>query len=378
MGSGRDDSLDAFKGLCLALVIFVHLKGKGSLWVGPWVNPFKLAGFFVVSGYLLSLKAAMGPGDIGKMVARKWRGIMIPYFTFSFLALAVLVPCQASTLAGATSYANVLLSQMALFRGFSTLWFLPVLFLAEVLFLGALALEGLVRRRAGRGAWLVHPALMAVAIGMSMFLSPVLQPWIRVPPNQQLVANLVLSWLRALPAFVCVAAGYFAYGKVLAVCRRHVGWSAGMAVAFVAAGLATGRMLGGIDWNNNVYGGNLCLFLFSGISSSLGLMLAFRLIARYASLPVLRFIGVNSLVLMATHLPLRIVKVSKDLAEWVAGCMPSLAGFLSHHPMVDGLWLLAIVLFLEIPIVLLFMHTPLTVLLGKPRKRSRLRETPKG
>jgi hypothetical protein len=363
--------LDAFKGFCLALVICIHLKCKGGLWLAPWANPFKLAGFFVVSGYLLSLKPGIGPVDAAKMLARRWRGIMLPYFTFSVLAVAVLVPWHARTLAGATSLANDMIAKTALLRGYSTLWFLPVLFLAETFFLGTLALENCVHRRAGRGAWLVHPLAVVLAIGLSLCLSPVAQPLIRVRPNQQLVANILLPWLRALPAFACVAAGYFAYGKLLSACSRHAGLLAGTSAAFLLAGFAAGRMLGNVNWNNNVYGGNLCLFVFSGIASSFGLMLGFKLLSRFLSMPVLRFIGVNSLVLMATHLPLPIVKFAKDAAAWVAGCLPAFGGFLAHHPLVDCLWRLAIVLLLEVPIVLLFMHTPLKVLLGKPASRSR-------
>lgn len=371
MSSQRDTSLDAFKGFCLALVICIHLKCKGGLWLAPWANPFKLAGFFVVSGHLLSLKPLLGPADAAKRLARRWRGIMLPYLTFSVLALAVLVPWNARTLAAATSLANGMIAKTVLLRGHSTLWFLPVLFLAEAFFLGTLALEALVRRRAGRGAWLVHPLFLAGAIGLSLFLSPLAQPLIKVPANRQLVANIVLPWLRALPAFACVAAGYFAYGKLLAACSRHAALLAGASAAFLLAGFASGRMLGPVNWNDNVYGGNLCLFLFSGIASSFGLMLGFKLLSRFLSMPVLRFIGVNSLVLMATHLPLPIVKFAKETAAWVAGCLPAFGGFLGRHPLVDCLWRLAIVLLMEVPVVILFMHTPLKVLLGKPAGRSR-------
>ena len=372
MRSERDASLDAFKGLCLALVIFIHIQAGGGAWLGKWANPFKLVGFFVVSGHLLALKSMVSSNGFGEAVMKKWRGIMLPYFTFCLLTLAVLVPLRTNTLSGATAYSNVIISQMVLLRGYSTLWFLPVLFVAEMFFIGALLLESRLRGRFGYWSLAVHPLFALFATFLSIFLSPIAQSFIMVPPSQQLVGNVILTWLRALPAFVCIAVGYFAYGRLLALCRRHVGLLAGVGAVLVFVGFATGRLLGGIDWNNNVYGGNLCLFLFSGIVSSFGLMLVFNLVSRYTSMPLLRFIGVNSLVLMATHLPLPIIMLAKSVSAWICEQIPCFGAFLSGHFMVNCLWLFVIVIILEIPIVALFKYTPLKVLLGKKLHNSAL------
>ena len=360
----RDVSLDAFKGFCLALIMLLHIQaGKGPSWLGAWANPFKLAGFFVVSGYLLSLKpSASGFRDA---VARRWRGLMWPYFTFGFLAVAVSI-LMADTLSGATAASNAILSRMALLRGHSTLCFLPVLFVAEALFIGTSVLEGRLRGRIGRCAALALPLSALAAICASALLSPVAAPFIKLPQGRQIVANLVLTPLRALPAFVCIAAGYLAYGRLLALSRRSAAVGAAASAVLVAVGFAAGRMLGGIDWNNNIYGGNLCLFLLSGVSSSLGLMLAFSILCRYARMPVLRFIGVNSLVLMATHLPLPFIQGARSVSGWICARAAWLGTFLSEHAMLNGLWILAIVLLMEIPLVLLFSRTPLKVLLGRP------------
>lgn len=360
--SERDVALDVFKGFCLALIMLIHIKGSGgAAWVGTWANPFKLAGFFVVSGYLLSLKPVC-IGKFSELVGRKFRGIMLPYFTFSIFLLAVLVPYKATTFSMAIRLARVMAAQTVLLRGYLTLWFLPVLFISELFFIGTLFLEKRLHKHWGRYAILVYPLFVVAAICASVFVSPIVNPVIK---NKQLVANLILTWLRVLPAFVCICAGYFIYGRLLAACRRHKGICAVASFVFITAGFAIGGMLGGIDWNNNVYGGNLWLFLFSGIASSFGLMLAFNLASRYVHMPILRFIGVNSLVLMATHLPLPIIKLSRDVTAWISGYIPALDCFLSSHFMVKSLWILAIVLLFEIPLIFLFMHTPLKVLIGK-------------
>jgi hypothetical protein len=363
----RDVSLDVFKGFCLLLVMLIHIQaGKGATWLGAWANPFKLAGFFVVSGYLLSLKPCLG--GFGDAVGRKWRGLMRPYFFFGFLALAVLVPLKANTLAGATSLSNAIISQMALLRGYSTLWFLPVLFVAEAFFIGTMFLENRLRSRFGRFAGLIYPLSALAAVCLSAFLSPLTSPYIKVPQNRQVVANLILTWLRALPAFVCVAAGYFAYGRLLAAVRRSAFATSAAGALLVAVGFSTGRMLGGIDWNNNVYGGNLCLFLVSGISSSLGLMLAFNLLSRHVRMPVMRFVGVNSLVLMATHLPLPFIQYAREFSAWLCVRVSSMGAFLSAHFLLNSLWILALVILLEIPLVLLLAHTPLKALWSGRRR----------
>lgn len=357
----RDVSLDVFKGFCLLLVMLIHIQaGKGAAWLGAWANPFKLAGFFVVSGHLLSLKPCTG--GFGDALGRKWRGLMRPYFFFGFLALAVLVPLKTNTLAGATSLANAIISQMALLRGYSTLWFLPVLFVAEMFFIETVFLENRLRGRFGRFAGWIYTVAVLAAVCLSTLLSPLAAPYIKVQQNRQIVANLILTWLRALPAFVCVAAGYFAYGRLLASVRRSALATATAGALLMAVGFSTGRLLGGIDWNNNVYGCSLCLFLVSGISSSLGLMLAFNLLSRYFRMPVMRFVGVNSLILMATHLPLPFIQYAREISAWLCTRISPMDAFLSAHFLLNSLWVLALVLLLEIPLVLLLAHTPLKAL----------------
>ena len=351
----------------MALIMILHLMGANApKWLSEWANPFKLVGFFIVSGYLMSLKAKPEPKDLTEAIWHKWRSIMVPYITFSILAVIVKVLYCTNTLSGATSYSNVLISQTALLRGYSTLWFLPVLFLAECFLLVALSAEALLPR--GRTKILVatlHIAFVTTAMGLSLWLSPLSRPFIQVPTNSQLVANAILSWLRALPAFVCVAVGYFAYAPILSLSKRHMGICIAIVLSFISIGALTGHFINKIDWNNNVYGGNLPLFLLSGSLTSLGLMLAWNLVSKYLHMPCLTFIGINSLVLMATHLPLPMFEWTKLLSAKILTCIPPLSCFMSSRPAIEALWLFVIVMILELPLIIIFKYTPLRILIGK-------------
>ena len=151
-------------------------------------------------------------------------------------------------------------------------WFLPVLFFAEALLL--LALAGERRLRTVRFHW---PVVLVVVLAFvaSLALSPVAAPYVRLPPNQQIVGRLVLPWLKALPACVALAAGYLLYGPLCAQCRnRFVRPAVGALLLLVGWALAR-HLPGAVDWNNNVYGGNLAVFLAAGVTTSFGFLLLF-------------------------------------------------------------------------------------------------------
>ena len=70
---------------------------------------------------------------------------------------------------------------------------------------------------------------------------------------------------------------------------------------------------------------------------------------------------------MATHLPLPFIQYAREISAWLCVRIAPLGSFLHAHFTLNGLWILAIVLLLELPLVFLFSHAPLNLLL-RPRK----------
>ena len=89
----RLDYLDMTKGLGMILVLIGHLQGDSIFTFSPYIHPlcvfifsFHMPMFFIVSGILRSIKndEVRSFRDIAK---NRFKGIMIPYYWFSFFYL---------------------------------------------------------------------------------------------------------------------------------------------------------------------------------------------------------------------------------------------------------------------------------------------------
>lgn len=366
----RDASLDMLKGLCMGLIILVHIAGRSLPHAFcTWANSFKLVGFFVVSGYLLTLRDQLvGPEGLTGALRQRGSSLMLPYLFFSILVLLINPALRTSTLVAATGYLNIVAANTVTLRGQSTLWFLPVLFIAESLLLLVLAGERRLRSVPFHGLVVLVAILAVVA---SVVLSPLAAPYIRLPPNQQIVGRWVLPWLRALPAYVVLALGFLIYGPLNTHCRNRFVRLAVGAFLLVAGWVLARQLPGGVDWNNNVYGGNLVVFLASGVSTSFGFLLLFGAIPPRLGVSMLGFLGVNSLVLMATHLPFPMIDLARNIVSFSLRLMGVETGYAAEHALTFGIIVFVVVLLLELPVIMLFNHTPLRFFIGRRAFKSR-------
>ena len=183
--------------------------------------------------------------------------------------------------------------------------------------------------------------------------------------GRQIVASWILPWLRAMPAFVAFAAGAVLLPFLIRILKERKPAFAAAGIAFLLLGWLGSRALGVVNWASNIYGGNIVLFLASGLMSSFGFILLFKIVAPHLKLPILAYIGVNSLILMATHLPFPLIKLTEGIYEATLGRIPLANDFLLSHGMLKSLTLLSVLLVIEFPIVWLFTHTRLCILLGR-------------
>ena len=136
----RLDYLDMAKGLGMILVLIGHLQGDSIFTFSPYIQPlcvyifsFHMPMFFIISGILLAIKNDEIKPFLDVARAR-FKGIMIPYYWFSFFyLLVVVVALIKSEVAPFTLFLNIwyVLSGY----GMNVLWFLPALYLGELLFI---------------------------------------------------------------------------------------------------------------------------------------------------------------------------------------------------------------------------------------------------
>lgn len=127
--------VDAAKGLGILAVIWGHMD---YLWStsSVWFSSFKLAVFFVVVGLLKAHRYEdRGQEEsCGAVWGKRLYSLVIPYGVYSLLAILVHLAFAAVRHQGMLEalQGDVLLT--VTLRGIATLWFLPTLLLAELLF----------------------------------------------------------------------------------------------------------------------------------------------------------------------------------------------------------------------------------------------------
>ena len=128
--------LDAAKGWGMLMVMFGHISPLSTP-VDRYFSSYKVALFFVVSGYATALAGSLSRYEFSSYAKKHFRSLMLPYLGVSLL----LLPYTAwvdyrggrSLLEIRERLLGMAFKTISL-RGYSSLWFLPCLFLAQLLF----------------------------------------------------------------------------------------------------------------------------------------------------------------------------------------------------------------------------------------------------
>ena len=243
--------VDAAKGLGILAVIWGHMD---YLWStsSVWFSSFKLAVFFVVVGLLKARRyEARGQEEsCGAVWGKRLYSLVIPYGVYSLLAILAHLAFAAVRHQGMLEAlrGDVLLT--VTLRGIATLWFLPTLLLAELLFAA------------------IRPE----------------------------------SRSRAVKLMLC---GYYIY--------RHLDpkrLSRPLILAvLLAVNLGLSLLSPELDFNAFRLGRFGLVFYVNGVLGSVALLELLRYLEGRVSLRPLIWCGKNSMFLMATHLPWYIAPV---------------------------------------------------------------------
>lgn len=163
--------VDATKGLGILAVIWGHMD---YLWStsSVWFSSFKLAVFFVVVGLLKARRyEARGQEEsCGAVWGKRLYSLVIPYGVYSLLAILAHLAFAAVRHQGMLEALRGDIFLTITLRGIATLWFLPTLLLAELLF-AAIRPESRCRAVKLLLCILMPVLLWAVNLGLSL-LSP--------------------------------------------------------------------------------------------------------------------------------------------------------------------------------------------------------------
>lgn len=336
----RLDYLDMTKGLGMILVLIGHLQGDSIFTFSPYIQPlcvfifsFHMPMFFIVSGILLAIKNdEIKP--LKEVAKLRFRGIMIPYLWFSLFYLIVVV---AALIKGEIAVQTLYLNIWYVLSGYgmNVLWFLPALYLGELLFI-------FLRRRIREHIPFITVVVLSNAIVyfLSYFVGIAKYP----TPFAERMHDLITVILR--PILVCgfISIGYYTH-KLLRKGSRLGDFfnrpelnekgktsfryrAAYMVLGLMLFGVCFGlfRVNNGIDFRSLAFR-NVFFFFVCALSGSFGMISLCKGLPR---IPLFCYWGIGSLIFMATHNSQTVLTFSLKTAMYVNQYLTRARGYICY------------------------------------------------
>lgn len=336
----RLDYLDMTKGLGMILVLIGHLQGDSIFTFSPYIQPlcvfifsFHMPMFFIVSGILLAIKNdEVKP--LKEVAKSRFRGIMIPYLWFSLFYLIVVV---AALIKGEIAVQTLYLNIWYVISGYgmNVLWFLPALYLGELLFI-------FLRKRIRDHIPFITVVVLSNAIVyfLSYFVGIAKYP----TPFAERMHDLITVILR--PILVCgfISIGYYMH-KLLRTGSRigdffnkpELNEKGSVSFKYRAAYIVLGLMLfgvcfglfrvnNGIDFRSLAFR-NVFFFFVCALSGSFGMISLCKGLPR---IPLFCYWGIGSLIFMATHNSQTVLTFSLKTAMYVNQYLTRARGYICY------------------------------------------------
>lgn len=295
METKRLDYLDMAKGIGIILVVIGH-SGMAAEGIITWLSSFHMPLFLLVSGMLMYHKKEEERPFSGSL-KKKARSILIPYAFFSVIYL--LVQVYYMTRGREVQLVDAVLQTVS-FSGISVLWFLPALFIGEVIFLA-------IRKNTSLPVTAVCCGGLALALILAkrlyevsdIFAGGLFFLWL---------GYLVAALIRGGIAAVFLAMGYYVmvFKKIAVEAAEKKGFSRGLsrkwyflaAVLLFLANLGVEYRNGIVDLRYMIFG-NPVLYFGGAFLGSMAVVCLCRALPR---IRLLAWLGINSLIIMVTHL----------------------------------------------------------------------------
>lgn len=287
----REKWIDYSKALGMLFIIWGHINYLEGEPLTALSSYGKINVFFVISGILIWKKKECEKESLF-FLKKKFKALLVPYFQYSFFAFMIniafdFIVQKEYGIETVKKYLDTIVS----LRGISTLWFLPILFFAELLAYFAMKIKW-----GGNVFLFVGPWIIWILIGKC-----------HIYLIFQLCKIIIAAWF--------VICGIYLGEKQCEVKLIHQN---GLGKKIIFGIILAGYFIvtyfnGNIDFNNMILGKNVALYFIGAFLSVLIVIISATMICQKKYFMLLDFLGENSLFIMATHTPFLILPVIEHL-----------------------------------------------------------------
>ena len=297
--------LDNAKGLGMFMIMMGHMSYLNEPFF-TFCSSIKILIFYIVSGFLFAYKEEnnSNAGPLKEYVYKKVKVLGIPYVLYSLCAMAIDLLMTFVTHSDPLKALGNDVANTVILRGISTLWFLPTLFFADILF--AAANKAVIKIR--------YPLLAVFPLINLILCSAYRNMVYQIRDNGfagMLICNITAVVLKSLTAFVFVVYGYVLYDLLKKLWDKSCAWLIALFAGMLTVILAL--LNKGVDFNSFSCGKYPWLYIINGYLCGALIIFLLKKCDGVINFRVLNFIGANSLFIMATHLPWKISIVVKKL-----------------------------------------------------------------
>jgi acyltransferase len=295
----RLNYIDYAKGIAIVLVVFGHILADDSP-VKTWIYSFHMPLFFIVTGMLLAYKPKWSERRLVNNIRIKAVQLIYPYLTFSALAILWVVVYQLAFQTGSFRNVSRIIIDTLVLDGYRTLWFLPALFIAEILYMTLSRLKA-------KNVVLALLVMYCLATGY----------WVRVglPISETVLDNVVFKafniFNRAMIGTLLIWLGALIFPMIESQAASLKKTSlAIISILVFAANILVSQTNHLVDLHYSVLN-NPFLYYICAIAGSISLLLILKIVLVQNT--VLEYFGKNSLIVMATHFTLPVIFVAQKI-----------------------------------------------------------------
>ena len=311
MAKKRVNWIDTVKGIAIVCVMLGHIDwGENPLCI--WIYSFHMPVWFFLSGVLAYQARDTVKPTLPQYAVKKASSLLYPYFTFSMISISYITVCM-----GFGRHTVILLAAMLSLMGISgAMWFLPVMFFSSVLF------EALRRLK-------IHGAVLFGLLIALIWLGDRYTPFEYYYAVQRVLISVSFIYL-----------GYYYEMSVEFIQdKRSTELFAGF--LFLVCGILSSASNGLVDLHYGTMN-DMLRYYHLALCSCVGLCLVGSSLCLPTWLETpLRFLGKNSLIILATHVNLPYISLSRNIFSLLLGSDGT------GHRYADDLVILFILLALE-------------------------------